>query len=312
MDTQEQAIKLLCMQIEAVVGRTMRTPRDYEFLSECIFDKLHQTISPTTLKRIWGYLPESVTPRLSTLNLLAQFLDISSWDAFCEQQRKEQTEEEPRKTDVPDMEDESALPSASHARKGMNSRSLRWMFITILLVFVSLFGLIIYNFASPNALQLQTATDTISTNRLILRQGQIFEDYEDYHRLFGITDTETPWSVVLPHHPFVIVWTPEYQNSIWHNYGDSASMFPTITEEWDSGNVSQEHVRLRNKDHYATVKRLGEVRITFMKNLIGSSTVFLGIYRMDRVHSDTTHVVWERIAEECDLNRLDYIEELRN
>ena len=41
-------------------------------------------ISPTTLKRIWGYLDEPVAPRLSTLNFLAQFLGYSNLISFCE------------------------------------------------------------------------------------------------------------------------------------------------------------------------------------------------------------------------------------
>ena len=50
----------------------MRTPKDFDFLAESIFEKLHQRISPTTLKRLWGYLHDtSSTPRQSTLDTLA-------------------------------------------------------------------------------------------------------------------------------------------------------------------------------------------------------------------------------------------------
>ena len=49
-----------------------------------------------------------------------------------------------------------------------------------------------------------------------------------------------------------------------------------------------------------------------MKGLVDSTYVFLGVYRMSLAQSDTTHCVWERIADQCDLSRLDYLDQLRN
>jgi hypothetical protein len=79
---QDPSLTLLLQRIEQQVNRTMKTPKDFEYLSECISATLHQHISATTLKRLWGYLSEPVTPRLSTLNLLAQFVGAESWEAF--------------------------------------------------------------------------------------------------------------------------------------------------------------------------------------------------------------------------------------
>jgi hypothetical protein len=69
---------------------------------------------------------------------------------------------------------------------------------------------------------------------------------------------------------------------------------------------------MRNRDKYRHELRLNEVRITFMKNLVDTSYVFVGVYRLSLQQSDTTRCVWERVAEECDLSHLDYLEELRN
>ena len=71
--------------IEEAVDRKMKTPRDFDFLAEAIFEKLHQSLSASTLKRFWGYLPQYSTIRLSTLDLLAQFADYKDWDAFCQE-----------------------------------------------------------------------------------------------------------------------------------------------------------------------------------------------------------------------------------
>ena len=68
----------------------------------------------------------------------------------------------------------------------------------------------------------------------------------------------------------------------------------------------------RNGALYFTATRTRELRITFMKNLSDTGYVFLGVYRMNEAQSDSTRVVWERVADECNLLHLDYLEELRN
>ena len=85
MGNHDKAIGRLREAIEAECGRKMRMPKDYDFLADAIFERLHQSISPTTLKRLWGYLSESATPRTSTLDILAQFVNYDSWQAFCQQ-----------------------------------------------------------------------------------------------------------------------------------------------------------------------------------------------------------------------------------
>lgn len=89
---QQSAIILLRKRIEAAVDCKMRTPKDFNFLSECIFGKLHKNISATTLKRIWGYVDAGDTmPRTATLDLLAQFVDHADWEAFCQQHGQQPT-----------------------------------------------------------------------------------------------------------------------------------------------------------------------------------------------------------------------------
>ena len=85
------------------------------------------------------------------------------------------------------------------------------------------------------------------------------------------------------------------------------------------GNITQmdvegadpETVRLRNIDHYTYLRYRKELRVTFMKGLRDSTFTFLGLYSMDHQLSDTNRIVWQRVAEECDLTHLDYLEQLR-
>ncbi len=55
-----------------------------------------------------------------------------------------------------------------------------------------------------------------------------------------------------------------------------------------------------------------DIRLTFMKSLKDTTYTFLGAYRFSLTLSDTTHIVWERVAEDVDLAHLDYLEQLRN
>lgn len=74
--------------VEGAIGRKLSTPKDFIFLSEQIFARLHVMLSPTTLKRFWGYLKEGGEPRLSTLNVLSQYVGYKGWDEFCDSGKK--------------------------------------------------------------------------------------------------------------------------------------------------------------------------------------------------------------------------------
>lgn len=83
-NNDKQIIEILKEQIERMIGQPVKTPKDFTLLTEKIFGRIHMQISPTTLKRLWGYLNEPVAPRPSTLNYLAQFLGYSNLASFCE------------------------------------------------------------------------------------------------------------------------------------------------------------------------------------------------------------------------------------
>lgn len=64
-EKRQTDIERLRISIETAIDRQIRTPKDHEYLATCIFNKLHQTISVSTLKRLWGYVPSSTVPRES-------------------------------------------------------------------------------------------------------------------------------------------------------------------------------------------------------------------------------------------------------
>ena len=89
-------------------------------------------------------------------------------------------------------------------------------------------------------------------------------------------------------------------------------MLPTITEWWESPDSSDSVVAaIRNSDRYLQYRRMDELRITFMKDLVDTGYVFLGVYRLSLSQSDTTRCIWQRVADEVDLHDIDKLEKLR-
>lgn len=82
MNKYAPEITTLRMDIEREVKRKIRTPYDFEFLAGVIWERLHENLSPTTLKRLWGYIDGADTTRRTTLCLLAQFLGFADWEAY--------------------------------------------------------------------------------------------------------------------------------------------------------------------------------------------------------------------------------------
>lgn len=82
MNKKSPEITELRHRIELSINRKVKTPADFDFLAGVVWERLHETISPTTLKRLWGYIDGADTTRNSTLNLLSQFLGYQDWDAF--------------------------------------------------------------------------------------------------------------------------------------------------------------------------------------------------------------------------------------
>ena len=58
------------------------TNKDFELLVDEIFKKTGANLSLTTLKRIWGKVDYQSQPSISTLDVLAQFLDFEHWRDF--------------------------------------------------------------------------------------------------------------------------------------------------------------------------------------------------------------------------------------
>lgn len=336
MRDQIEAIKQLRNAVERTIGKTLETNKDFENLSNSIYDKTHVRISATTLKRIWGYLSENVTPRRYTLDQLARFIDYDSFDAFCaslETDKAPESDDSSVETEVtPCPQEDAATEDAPSAVTSFGEESSRavakegsvsspskrlppsllgrgWvrgsLWVGLLAAAALLFFL------------LRPSTGTSADNDRILKKGQVFATYDDLLPLFGIDATESRHFQYVPGEEHIVVWSPQYHNPYYHNDGNPDSLMPTITEyyhpeNWPTDSASMAQLAEMNKKGFLTALEKNQVRLCFMKDLVDTSFVFLGVYRVATTLSDTTKVVWVRATNECNLDNIAHLNKFRN
>ena len=80
MNTPEiEELKLL---IEEKYGKSLSTTTDFEEFSLYLRKKAGKNISASTMKRLYGYVADDHKPRISTLDLLAQYAGHADYKAF--------------------------------------------------------------------------------------------------------------------------------------------------------------------------------------------------------------------------------------
>jgi hypothetical protein len=78
--------ELLKREVERTAGLQLTEARDFEVLSQLLLSHTRERLSPTTLKRLWGYLKnEDVQTRPHTLDVLARFVGYRNYEDFCAQ-----------------------------------------------------------------------------------------------------------------------------------------------------------------------------------------------------------------------------------
>lgn len=296
---KKTALQLLREEVEKKAGRKMMTPKDFDFLSESIFEEIHTRISPSTLKRIWGYLQNDNTPRSTSLNILANYVGYDDWDSFMASAEKEYgiIPEEPEPSDG-----QSDTPINEQDLKERKSK-LKSIFLASATLFLAavLFTAMWLFFKSTDTSQQQTLHKGLNS----------YATMDDCLKLFGITTDKKKHYQPIPHLNNIYVWCPTYHHPVWQNDGDSIQLLPTITEQWTPDpeqNIPQVQVNLYRSRAYVKALANRELRLTFMRGVIDSTFTFLGVYRLSP-RSNEDSIVWERIAEECDLNNLGLLEQ---
>ena len=99
-------LKELCNSVKQTYGKPVSTPLQFEALADDIFRRTGRLLSPTTLKRLWGYLKEAQTPRRSTLDVLARYCGWHDIEDF-------------KKGNIPDIESGNVGTNVINADRDM-------------------------------------------------------------------------------------------------------------------------------------------------------------------------------------------------
>lgn len=88
-NTDEFLTEKLKEYVENVAGFRLCTPKDFKNLAQSVFNETGSMLSPTTLKRLWGYLQEKEqqTPRMTTLDILSKYIGYMDFATFCKFQQ---------------------------------------------------------------------------------------------------------------------------------------------------------------------------------------------------------------------------------
>lgn len=312
METTKQELQCLCKAIEKAAGISMRSHKDFVFLSEDISAKVHESIGVNTLKRIFGIIESTGYPRPSTLDILAQYVGAESFDAFRNNPELPAKEGD----SSPIVEEHQNVDEVCAEERKPDGKPLKFLSVTAVILLVALVvsgGLYVHSIQNRMDI-LQDSLSHVLKNQYVLTRGQTFSSYDDYLSLFGVTVSDAyPYYQIHPHHPWLVLWGPEYHHPHWLNDGDSAQMMPTITERWAPADTLPELIAMRNSKLFYNGRRHNDIRLAFMKGLTSDTLfTFIGVYRFSLPQSDTTHIVWERVADRCNLNELELLEHLRN
>lgn len=301
MMINEQIVQLR-EAVEQAAGCRMQGHKDFVFLSDAIFERTRQTLGVNTLKRLWGQLEEETTPRLSTLNILAQYVGFDDWDSFAASSKN-----------YPPQPLETSTSQEPERPSTFRKPLLILAFVALVVFVLGGAGCYVRS-VRQQVVQLQDSLQCVQEKKYILHSGQTFVSYDDYLSLFGLKDVkEYPYFQIHPHLGWLVLWGPQYHHPNWHNDGDSAHFMPTITERWAPDSATPELIAMRGSELFYNGRRNNDIRLTFMKGLRPDSLyTFIGVYRFSMSQSDTTHIVWEKVADECNLQHLELLEQLRN
>lgn len=84
MHDSQYYLECLRQDLEHKVGRTMKTPSDFNVLNLEIQKVMKDSPSTSTLKRLWAYVPDSTSRSMTTLNVLSRFLGYRDWQHYVE------------------------------------------------------------------------------------------------------------------------------------------------------------------------------------------------------------------------------------
>lgn len=75
-------VKLIIAAVEQSLGKKVSTPKDFEQLSHLINHRTRESVSASSLKRIWGYIEGGEHIRTATFDILCRFAGYRDTEHF--------------------------------------------------------------------------------------------------------------------------------------------------------------------------------------------------------------------------------------
>ncbi|MBM6993774.1 MAG: hypothetical protein I3J02_11025 [Prevotella sp.] len=302
LDDYDNHLKCLRLKVEEFIGRTVRTPKDFDFLCHVIEDQKLPRVSSTTLKRIWGYIQDGGSPRISTLDILSQLIGFKDWESFCNSEIAAECHE--------------AEIKAQEAYR-ISRRSWLGIGLTVGVVLTGLLILFIRVHAGEqyrpmvNEQAILKLVQSEKTKTRVLHRGDSFRDEAAVLETFGIYSVDVPWNMRVPGLANVFVTSVTYHHPNWHNEGDSLEMCPQLKTYWTPDSMHLPKVRreavLYNRFCYFNYSANNEIHLYFLRGIRDERFTFIGIYKFSKQLSNFDYHTYVRIADNCNL---DYLSEL--
>lgn len=83
MNINNEHLIRLRKAIEEKAGRKAKSPADFNFIALQIKKEVGESVSLSTMKRIWGYVSYNSQPSKFTLSIMSRFLGYPDWPSFC-------------------------------------------------------------------------------------------------------------------------------------------------------------------------------------------------------------------------------------
>lgn len=83
MNVYKPEIAELLLLVEKKYSHRLRTTTDFDGFSFFLKQQADEVISTSTLKRLWGYVNDSRTPRIHTLDILSRYIGYEHFSGFC-------------------------------------------------------------------------------------------------------------------------------------------------------------------------------------------------------------------------------------
>lgn len=83
-DRQIPEMNYLMSLVEKKFHKDVKTSTDFYSLAQEIETETGNSVSASTLKRMWGYVSTTSTARQATLDILAKYIGKKNYKTFCE------------------------------------------------------------------------------------------------------------------------------------------------------------------------------------------------------------------------------------